>query len=473
MAEIPQADVIVIGSGPNGLAAAIRMRQAGYSVCVVEGAPKAGGSCRTEQLTLPDFLHDVCSAVFPLAAASPFFLSLPLEKHGLQWIDSPACLAHPLDQSAPALLWPDLQKTLGSLPDDSGNYRHVIRELLPFSSQLFAEILAPVHFPSHPALLVRFGMKAIRSAEALGKNLFSTQRGQALFAGLAGHSFLRLDQLASGAIGLVLAVAAHYRGWPIAQGGAQSITNALLSHFQSLGGTVLLDTRVNSLSQLPPARAILADVPPRELARIAGDRLPARFRRKLEKFRHGPAAYKIDWALSAPIPWAAPECSQAATVHLGGNFAEIAASERAVAEGKVVERPFVLLSQPGLFDSTRAPAGCHTAWAYCHVPNGYDSPVEHLIENQVERFAPGFRKLVLARSILNPKALQEHNPNLVGGDISGGSLDLGQLLTRPTNLLYRTPINNLYLCSSSTPPGPGVHGMCGYFAAGTALRRMS
>jgi phytoene dehydrogenase-like protein len=472
MAEIPQSDVIVIGSGPNGLAAAITMQQAGYSVCVLEGESSIGGSCKSAELTLPGFRHDICSAVFPLGIASPFFQSLPLEKYGLEWIHSPACLAHPLDNAAPALLWPGLEQTLENLTGEAGAYEKFISKFLPSSRQLFSEILAPIHVPRHPALLLRFGSQALRSAEALSKHFFSTDRGRAMFAGLAAHSMLRLDQSVSSATALVLSIAAHYKGWPIAKGGAQSITDALASYFRSLGGTILVDARVDSLRQLPPARAILADITPRELLRIAGDLLPQQFRHRLGKFRVGFAAYKVDWALDAPIPWSSPECSLAATVHLGGSFAEIADSERQVSSGGVAQRPFVLLSQPSLFDSSRAPIGGHTAWAYCHVPNGYEVSVEDLIENQVERFAPGFRKHILARSVLGPRALQRHNPNLVGGDISGGTVDLGQLFLRPTHRLYSTPITNVYLCSSSTPPGPGVHGMCGYFAAKTALRHL-
>jgi len=473
MGQIPQADVMVIGSGINGLCAAITMVQAGHTVCVVEGEAEIGGSCRSAALTKPGFTHDVCSAVFPLAAASPFLKSLPLAQHGLEWIHSPACLAHPFDARSPAILWPSIQDTVKSVRERPGVYARVIGRLGRHAQSLFEEILAPVHLPRHPLLLSAFGIQAMRSSMALGKFFFATQEGEALFAGLGGHSMLPLDQRFSAASGLVLALAGHSVGWPIAKGGSQSVTKALASYFASLGGVIVTSTRVESLDQLPQAKIILADLTPPQLVRIAGDKLTPKFRTQLERYQFGPAAYKVDWALSQPIPWRFPECGQAATIHLGGSAAEIRASERQVWSGSVAKKPFVILCQPSLFDSTRAPEGRHTAWAYCHVPNGFELEIASLIEDQVERFAPGFRGCILSKSVMNPNRLEQHNSNLIGGDISGGVMDFKQLFFRPTRRLYSTSIRNLFLCSAATPPGPGVHGMCGHFAAKAALKELA
>ncbi|HEY2797860.1 MAG TPA: NAD(P)/FAD-dependent oxidoreductase [Thermoanaerobaculia bacterium] len=474
--DLPEADAFVVGSGPNGLSAAIVLAQAGLRVAVLEREASVGGSCRTEALTAPGFRHDVCSAVFPLAAASPFFRSLPLERHGLEWVRSPACLAHPFDDGTAALLWPSLERTAEEL--GAPRYRRLLGALLPRADVLFGDLLGPPHLPSGPAAamaLARFGALALRSGETAARRLSRLSsdgrgdRARGLFAGLFAHSMLRLDAPMSAAAGLLLALAAHSAGWPLAKGGAQAVTGSLAAHLRSLGGVIRTSVGVESLSQLPATRVVVCDLTPRQLVRIGEDRLDAGFAKSLERYRYGLAAFKLDWALDRPIPWTARACAEAATVHLGGSLEEIAESERAAWEGAPSPRPFVLLSQPSLFDASRAPAGAHTAWAYAHVPNGYSGEAAERIEEQVERFAPGFRRTVIARSVLSPSDLEAHNPNLVGGDISGGLFDLGQAFLRPTARLYGTSEANLFLCSASTPPGPGVHGMCGYHAAKAAL----
>ena len=470
--DLPQSDAILIGSGPNGLAAAIVLATAGLSVAVLEREATLGGSCRTAPLTLPGFRHDVCAAVFPLAAASPFFRGLPLERFGLEWIRSPACLAHPFDDGTTAVLWPSLERTVEEL-GGTPRYRRLMQTLLPDAEELFADLLAPPHLPAPSAAmsLARFGAWALRSGEPAARRLSPNPRAQALFGGLFAHSMLALHAPMSAAAGLILALAAHSEsvGWPIARGGSQTLAEALAAHLRSLGGAIHTSIDVESLAQLPSARLVLADVTPRQIVRMAGSRLSGGFEKSLARYRYGLAAFKVDWALDGPIPWAAPACAEAATVHLGGGLEEIAESERAAWDGMPVRRPFVILSQPSLFDPSRAPAGAHTAWAYAHVPNGHAEDVTERIEAQVERFAPGFRGTILARSTLSPSDLESHNPNLVGGDISGGLFDLGQAFLRPTARLYGTSESNLFLCSASTPPGPGVHGMCGYHAARAAL----
>lgn len=470
--DLPQSDVIVIGSGPNGLSAAIVMAQAGCSVTVVEAADTIGGGARSAQLTLSGFIHDICSAVHPLAAGSPFLRTLPLHRYGLEWIHPAVPLAHPFDDGSAALLERSVEATVQSFDAlDADPYRKLIDPLLKRWDHLLSDILVPIKIPAYPALLLRFGHMAIRSAADVVKTRFRGPRAAALFAGLAAHAMLPLEQRPTAAFGLMLALAAHAVGWPIARGGSQAISNALAAHLRSLGGAIVTGCRIDSLDQLPPSRAILADITPHQLLRIGGSQLPHAYTRKLERFRYGPGAFKVDWALDRPIPWTSAECQKAGTVHLGGTLAEISESERLVWQDKVSPRPFVLLSQPTLFDSSRAPAGKHIAWAYCHVPNGYSGEATELIENQVERFAPGFRKTVLARSLMSPKQFEEHNANLVGGDINGGAADLGQMFLRPNIRMYGTPLPGLYLCSASTPPGGGVHGMCGYSAARWALRQ--
>jgi len=463
----------IIGAGPNGLAAAITLAQRGVHVDVFEAQPQAGGAARTLELTLPGFLHDFGSAVHPLAAGSPFFSSLPLQAHGLRWIHSPAPLAHPLDDGTAITLERDLRDAESVLGADGKRWRRLMQPFAEHWSDLSAEILRPLRvFTRHPFLLARFGLAAFPSAKALS-NLFRSERTKALFAGLAAHSFLSLDQPLTAAFGITLGAAAHAVGWPIPQGGAQSITNALCGHLAFLGGAVKTSKRIEDLSGLRECDAILCDVTPHQLLRIARNRFPMRFARRLAKFRYGPGVFKVDYALHSPIPWKAADCARAATVHLGGSSQEIAASEYAMSHGRHAERPFVLLAQPSLFDPTRAPAGKHIAWAYCHVPNSSTVDMLEALESQIERFAPGFRDCILARHIFSPAALEEMDANLIGGDISGGAMDLRQFFFRPTWRHYATPLRNVYICSSSTPPGGGVHGMCGYNAAKLAVSRLS
>ncbi len=461
----------MVGSGPNGLAAAIVLAQAGLQVEVFEAQPTAGGGARTMELTLPGFLHDFGSAVHPLGIGSPFFSSLPLQDYGLEWIHSPAPVAHPLDDGSAVVLERNLEDAQVSLGVDGKRWRRLMQPFVEQWQELAPEVLrAQPAIPRHPWLMARFGMTALVGAETIARR-FQSERTRALFAGLAAHSFLALDEPLSGAFAMLMAVPAHAVGWPIPRGGAQSITNALCGLLQSLGGSVRTSSRVDSLDALADFDVILCDLTPRQLLAVAGNRLADYYKRRLQRYRYGPGVFKVDYALSAPIPWRAPECLRAATVHLGGTFEEIAASEKAVRTGRTAERPFVLLTQPSLFDSSRAPAGKHTVWAYCHVPNGSTENMLERIEDQVERFAPGFRETVLARRVFSPVELESMNANLVGGDINGGVLDLRHFLARPTWQHYSTSARDIFLCSSSTPPGGGVHGMCGYHAARTALRR--
>jgi phytoene dehydrogenase-like protein len=467
-------DAVVVGSGPNGLAAAIAMAQAGRSVLVLEAKETIGGGCRSAELTLPGFIHDVCSAIHPLGLGSPFLRTLPLGHHGLEWIHPPAPVAHPLDDGTAVVIERSVEETAAGLGPDAAAYRRLMGPLAAEWDALAPELLAPLHLPRHPVAMARFGLKAIRSASGFAKARFRGERARAVFAGIAGHSILPLERTATAAIGLVLGALTHAVGWPLPRGGSRRIAEALAAHLRSLGGEIRTGAPVESLDALPPARAVLCDVTPRQLLGLAGDRLRGRYRRGLESYRYGPAAFKLDFALSGSIPWKAPECARAATVHLGGSLDEIAASEAAVGRGEHPERPFVLLVQPSLFDASRAPAGRHTAWAYCHVPNGSAVDMRARIEAQIERFAPGFRDLILARSVLTPARLEGFNANYVGGDINGGAQDLGQMFTRPVARIvpYSTPARGLYICSSSTPPGGGVHGMCGYHAARAALRAL-
>ncbi len=462
----------VIGAGPNGLAAAIVLARAGLQVDVFEAAPTPGGAARSMELTLPGFVHDFGSAVYPLGAGSPFFASLPLQDHGLEWIHPAAPLAHPLDDGMAVVLERDLEAAKSSLGADGNAWGRLVQPFVEHWREFAPDVLRPLpSIPRHPWLMARFGMNALFSAETIAQR-FHRERTRAMFAGLAAHSFLSLDEPLSGAFGMLFAVSAHAVGWPIPRGGAQSLTNALCRYLSTLGANVRTSSRVESLTELPGYDAVLCDVTPRQLLRIAGERLSDGFKHRLQRFRYGPAAFKVDYALSGPIPWKASECLRAASVHLGGSFEEIAASEKAVRHGEHADRPFVLLAQPTLFDASRAPAGKHIAWAYCHVPNGSKVDMLERLEGQIERFAPGFRETVLARRVLSPTQLEGMDANLVGGDIGGGVMDLRQFLFRPTSRHYATSAKDIYICSSSTPPGGGVHGMCGYHAAVQALANL-
>ncbi len=466
-------DAIVVGSGPNGLAAAITLARAGRSVLILEAEDTLGGGTRSSELTLPGFIHDVCSAFHPLALASPFFRTLPLEKFGLEFIQPPAPLVHPLPDGSSAVLERSVKATSEGLGPDAAAYQKLMGPLVAVADKLILEILGPLRPPHYPLVLARFGMHAVRSAADLARGLFKEERARALVAGMAAHSMMPLQQMLTAAFALTLGMLGHAVGWPVVRGGSQKIADALSAYLVSLGGTLITGRRVQSLDELPPAQAILFDVTPRQLLQIAGPRLPAGYRHSLERYRYGPGVFKVDWALDGPIPWQAGECRRAGTVHVGGTLAEIIAAEQEVAKGEHPERPYVLLGQQSLFDPTRAPEGKHTVWAYCHVPNGSIFDMTDRIEAQVERFAPGFRNRVIARRVMTPADIERHNANCVGGDINGGVQDLRQLFTRPVARLvpYSTPNRELYICSASTPPGGGVHGMCGAFAARAALRR--
>jgi phytoene dehydrogenase-like protein len=464
-------EAVVVGAGPNGLAAAITLAQAGLKTVLREAHSTIGGGLRSSELTLPGFTHDVCSAVHPLGATSPFFRSLPLADFGLEWIQPSAPLAHPLDDGSAVLLERSLDATAAGLGPGGDDWRRLHAPFVRAWGELSHDVLAPpLRPPRHPIMMARFGLRALRPAVALARTLRG-ERARALFAGNAAHSFLPLESWGTAAFGLLLSVTGHAVGWPIPRGGSQRLADALTAHFRSLGGEIMTDAPVEHLDELGPARVVLLDVAPRQVLRMAAGKLSGRYARSLERYRYGSAAFKLDWALDGPVPWTAPECARAATLHLAGTLAEVVASEAAHARGTVHQRPFVLFVQPTLFDPSRAPPGRHTAWAYCHVPNGHAEDVSERIERQVERFAPGFRERVLARSVLSPADFERRNPNCIGGEINGGAMDLRQVFARPVArpTPYRTPIKGVYLCSASTPPGGGVHGMCGHHAARAAL----
>jgi phytoene dehydrogenase-like protein len=462
----------IIGSGPNGLAAAIELAQAGFSVDVYEAEEQIGGASRTMPLTVPGFRHDFGSAVHPMAVASPFFRSLPLGQYGLEWVHGAAPLTHPLDDGTAVTLERDLGDAVRALGEDGPAWRRIVEPLTARWAAFAEEILGPVpHIPRHPFLLARFGLHAVLPATVLSRLFFRTPRARALFAGLAAHSFLSLDAPLSSAIGIVLGATAHAVGWPVPRGGAQAIPDALAAHLQTLGGRIHRSRRITSLAELEGAGPALCDVSPRQLLSIAGDRLSQGYSRRLARFKPGPGAFKIDYALSEPIPWAAVDCRRSITVHIGGSLEDIARSEHTMSHGRISERPFMILSQASLFDPTRAPEGKHTVWVYCHVPNGCTVDMTQIIENQIERFAPGFRDCILARHVSSPAILEAGDANLLGGDVSGGAMTIGQTLFRPSLRQYATSNPDIYLCSASTPPGGGVHGMCGYHAARMAVRK--
>jgi phytoene dehydrogenase-like protein len=466
-------DAIVIGSGPNGLAAAIVLAQAGRRVTVFEADTTPGGGMRSAELTLPGYVHDICSAIHPFAPITAAFRALPLERYGLEWIRPPVMFAHPLDDGHAAVVWHDVEQTARSMGRDADAYRRLFAPIVRDWPKLADAVLGPVlRWPRHPAALARFGWKAVQSARAIASRRFSGVAARALFAGVAAHGMLPLDHVITASFALVLGTTAHLAGWVFPRGGAQRLADALVAHLRSLGGEVITGTAVRSLNDLPRARAILCDLSPAPFLRLAGDRLPSSYRSKLAAYRYGMGVFKVDWALADPIPWTAPGCKQAGTVHLGGTFDEIADSERSAWEGRQADRPFVLLAQHTPFDPTRAPAGRHTAWAYCHVPHASDADMLPHVEAQVERFAPGFRDRILARHVMRPADIERQNPNFVGGDIGAGLVDVRQLIARPTLSHYATPVRGLYLCSASTPPGVGVHGMCGYHAAHLALEQV-
>jgi phytoene dehydrogenase-like protein len=466
---VPQPDAIVVGSGPNGLAAAITLAEAGWKVTVFEAEPTIGGGARSAALTLPGFTHDTCSAVHAMAIASPLLRTLPLQKYGLEFIEPKTQLAHPFDDGTAAVVDRSVEQTAAGLGRDSAAYTRLFGDVVRDWSRLERAVLGPLTWPRHPMALAAFGLRALRPAEQLARSHFVEERTRALFGGISAHGMLPLDRSLTAGFGLVLGAMAHLVGWVMPRGGAQKLTDALVAHLGALGGQVIANHRITSLDELPPARAVLCDLSPRPFLRVAGPRLPVRYRRSLERYRYGMGVFKVDWALAAPIPWPAAECARAGTVHLCGTLDELARSERDAWNGVVSERPFVLLVQPTLFDASRAPEGKHTAWAYCHVPAGSTADMLPRIEAQIERFAPGFRDRVLARSVMNPADIEAHNANLVAGDIGSGVVDLRQFFTRPTWRTYSTPVRGLYICSAATPPGVGVHGMCGYFAAQRAI----
>ncbi|MCX3266243.1 NAD(P)/FAD-dependent oxidoreductase [Pedobacter agri] len=463
-------DAVVVGSGPNGLACAIQLQRSGLSVLLIEGSEQIGGGMRSKEF-FPGYLSDVCSAIHPMAAGSPFFSQLPLTDYGLEYINPPVLAAHPFDNGTSASLKSSLYETANGLGIDKGDYLDLMQPIVENWPKLAEDILGPFKIPKELIASLQFGLSAMKSAKWLS-NRFKTEEAKALFAGMAAHSFLPLDQLSTAAVGLVLMANGHLKGWPLPKGGSQAIANALLSYFESLGGKVQMGWMVRSYGEIPPAKAVIFDTGPKQLIEIAGDHLPSIYKKRLQKFRYGPGVFKIDWALSEPVPFTASDCRKAGTVHLGGTFNEIAATEKATFNGKIAENPFVLLAQQSLFDADRVPKGKQVLWGYCHVPNGSTVDMTNAVEQQIERFAPGFRDTIIDRHIINTAQFEAYNPNYIGGDINGGVLDLAQLYSRPILSVspYRTPANGIYICSASTPPGGGVHGMCGFHAANAVLK---
>lgn len=464
-------DAVVVGSGPNGLAAAIFLQQQGLSVILLEGKDTIGGGLRTAEITLPGFKHDICSAIHPMAAGSPFFKTLPLDRFGLNYIYPEVAAAHPLDNTSAAVLKHSISETAALLGKDKQNYLDLIGPVLASWPSIAPDVLAPLHFPKHPFAMASFGLKALQPATQLAKR-FETAAAKALFAGMAAHAMQPLSNIATSAIALVLMANGHLQGWPLPRGGSAQIANALAGYFLSIGGKIETNTYISSLQQLPSAKAVLFDVTPLQLLQIAGHKFSALYKWQLERYRYGMGVFKVDWALDEVIPFKDEASRKAGTIHLGGSIEEIVQNEKLTAAGHHPDLPFVLLAQPSVFDPTRAPGGKHTAWAYCHVPNGSVKDMTRAIEKQVERFAPGFKDRILARHIYNTADMEAYNPNYIGGDINGGIIDIHQLFTRPALRWspYRTSAKGIYICSASTPPGSAVHGMCGYHAAKRAFK---
>ncbi len=468
-----EPDAVVVGSGPNGLAAAIEIARHGKRVTVLEAQPTIGGGARSAELTLPGFVHDVCSAIHPRALESPFFAQLPLAAHGLEWIHPDVPVAHPLDDGTAVVLERSIERTAAALGEDGAAWVRTVGAIALDLSKLRSAITGPIlALPRHPLALTRFGLLGLLPARLFARRAFAGERARAVFAGLAAHSFLSLDEPLSTTFGFVMGATAHAVGWPVARGGSQRIADALVAVLRSYGGEILTDRPVRTMADAEGARAVLFDVTPRQLASIARDRLPDGYRGTLARYRYGPGVFKLDYALDGPVPWSAPECARAGTVHVGGSLDEIADGEREIVRGRHPERPFVLVAQQSLVDPSRAPDGKQTLWAYCHVPNGSTIDMTDRIEAQIERFAPGFRDRVLARHVMDTRWVESHNASYIGGDISAGSHGGLQLFARPVLSLdpYATPDRGIYLCSAATPPGGGVHGMCGYHAARSALR---
>ncbi len=467
-------DAVVVGSGPNGLSAAIAMAQGGASVLVLEAAEEIGGGTRTAELTLPGFQHDVCSAVHTTGILSPFFRTLPLEEHGLRWIVPEASVAHPLDDQPAVMMWRSAERTAAELGADARSYFDLVTPFLDDPHGFLADALGPLGFPDHPLTFTRFGLRAMWPARTFARWRFQQSRARALFAGCAGHSVLPLSKPFTAALGLIFSIAGHVEAWPVAAGGSRAIASALGSLLRELGGEIRTGVRVATGADLPAARVYLFDTSPDQLSSIASSALPSGYRRRLGRYRYGPGAFKLDWALDGPIPWRDPRCLEASTVHVGGTLDEIALSEATMFRGEHAERPYLILCQQSQLDPSRAPEGQHTGYAYCHVPPASTVDMTEAIENQIERFAPGFKDLILARHTMNAEDFHRYNPNYVGGAITGGVADMFQLFTRPVARLdpYTTPNPRLFICSAATPPGGGVHGMCGYHAAQSALRRM-
>ena len=464
-------DAVIVGSGPNGLAAAICLQQQGLSVLIIEGKNEIGGGLRSAELTLPGFIHDICSAIHPLAVGSPFFQQLPLADHGLEYIYPEIAAAHPLDNNTAVVLKQSITETAKLLGEDEETYLKLMQPIVNSWPSIAPDVLGPLHFPKHPLAMAKFGLSALTSATHLAKQ-FKTTEAKALLAGMAAHSMQPLSKLTTSVIALVLLANGHLQNWPIPKGGSNKIANALASYFVSIGGKIETGTYIKSLDQLPSAHAVLFDVSPKQLLQIAGHRFSAIYKWQLERYRYGMGVFKIDWALDALIPFKSEACTKAGTIHIGNSIQEITTAEQQTWDGRNTDNPFVLLAQQSVFDATRAPAGKHTGWAYCHVPNGSTVDMTQAIENQVERFAPGFKDIILAKHTMNPAQMEDYNPNYVGGDINGGVIDINQLFTRPALRWspYKTSAKGLYLCSASTPPGGGVHGMCGYNAAKKVLK---